>query len=498
MIERRTIFEIHRLADEGLSQRKIARALGLSRKAVAKYLLDPQPHKAVLKRQSKLAPYLEEIKRLMEADPRASAVVIRQRLQPMGYDGGLTILRNYLATIRSRPKTRPAFIRFESEPGAQCQIDWGHFGVLQYGDYPRKVYGLAMIEAHSRLMYIEFTHSQKQADLHQAMLNAFLFFKGSPQEILSDNMINAVIERQGRIIRFNEAFLEFLRPFKIIPRACHPGAPWEKGKVEKGAIHFVKHNFWPLRTFRDLADLNAQVKIWLAEVANVRIHHTTGEKPMDRFQPQAMRPLPEFLPDCRDVVILKVHSDFSVRFDANTYSVPPWTIGKSLTLKADHNTVSIYHQDKLIAEHRRCWQRRQRIEDQRHKEAARKHKDRYWPSPQAAQIIALGQEAETFLEKIMEHKQPFTKGLKRLIALKQEYGPWALVTAMKKAATHQAFGLDYLENILYQEMTPQKRLPPLILKNEYLNQIQLEVPSLAEYDALILKRRHEHEPNPDS
>jgi hypothetical protein len=138
-------------------------------------------------------------------------------------------------------------------------IDWGHFGSLVYGDTKRKLYALAVLEAYSGMLYVEFTHSQNQAALHQCLLNAFIFFEGSPKEILVDNMLTAVTERQGAVVRFNDAFLNFLRTFNIVPVPCNPAAPNEKGKVES-AIKYLRQNFWPLRSFADLADCQLQVQ----------------------------------------------------------------------------------------------------------------------------------------------------------------------------------------------------------------------------------------------
>jgi len=140
------------------------------------------------------------------------------------------------------------------------------------------------------MSYVEFTHSQKQEALHQSLLNAFRFFGGTPEEIVVDNMLTAVIERQGSLIRFNDAFLDFLRVFKIVPVACNVRAPHEKGKIES-IIKYLRQNFWPLRSFAGLKDVQTQVIEWLNTVANVRIHQTTGQRPKDRnFCPIAGKP----------------------------------------------------------------------------------------------------------------------------------------------------------------------------------------------------------------
>ena len=130
MIDRRTIFEMHRLAHTGLSVRKIAATLGLSRPTVQKYLDDPTAQAAKPARASKLDPFKDDIARMLETDPKVSAAVIRQRLQERGFEGGATIVRDYLSRVRPSAQAKAAFIRFESEPGVQCQIDWGHFGAL--------------------------------------------------------------------------------------------------------------------------------------------------------------------------------------------------------------------------------------------------------------------------------------------------------------------------------------------------------------------------------
>jgi transposase len=250
MIDRRSVFEIHRLQDAGCSKRQIARRLRIGRKTVRKYL--DHPERTVTERKpraSKLDAYREMIDSFLEEFPDVKAPAVLQRLRKEGFTGMITIVRSYLQKKRGeRGRNREAFIRFESAPGRQMQIDWGHFGALSYGKTVRKLYALAVIESYSRMLYVEFTHSQKQEALHQGLLNAFRFFNGTPEEIVVDNMLTAVTERCGSVIRFNDAFLDFLRIFKIVPRACHIRSPQEKGKIEK-SIDYLRQNFWPLRAY---------------------------------------------------------------------------------------------------------------------------------------------------------------------------------------------------------------------------------------------------------
>lgn len=263
MKSRQIVFEIHRLKDEGYSDRAIAKALRIGRNTVARYLKEPQRVMVPrMKVASKLDPYKDEIDAVLKKDASVSASVILRRIQALGYEGQITILRDYLRNKRGQAKYKQAFIRFESGPGQQMQIDWGHFGTISYDDTNRKLYALVVIESYSRMLYVEFTHSQNQQTLHGCLVNAFKAFGGTPQTIVVDNMLTAVSDRQSRVIRFNDAFLDFLRPFHIRPKACNPGAPYEKGKVE-AAVKYVRRNFMPLREFKDLEEINAQVLFWL-------------------------------------------------------------------------------------------------------------------------------------------------------------------------------------------------------------------------------------------
>jgi transposase len=121
-IDKQTIFEIHRLDDLGWSERKIARHLRVSRPSVNKYLTNPDlsPVKRA-PRPSKLDAYRDLIKEFVEDDPQVKAPVVLQRLQDKGFDGKITIVRDYLQKLRGRQSKRRAFIRFESPPGRQMQ-----------------------------------------------------------------------------------------------------------------------------------------------------------------------------------------------------------------------------------------------------------------------------------------------------------------------------------------------------------------------------------------
>ena len=489
MINRRTLFEIYRLKDMQFSIRQIAKTLNLDRGTVARYIKRPDiTSKPRLGRPSKIDPFREDIKEMVERYPKVKAPVVLRKINEKGFAGEITIVRDYLRILKRDTFSKQAFIRFESQPGQQIQIDWGHFGSLDYEGSSRKLYALAVIESQSRMLYVSFTHSQKQEALHQCLIEAFRYFGGTPKEIVVDNMLTAVTERVGSMIRFNESFLDFLRHFSITPVACNIRAPHEKGKIEN-SIKYLRYNFWPLRTFNDLDDVNHQVLVWLNTTANQRLHQTTGQKPAQRFVKQALRPLPDPLPDFRETETLLVYKDFGIRFDTNVYTAPPRLVGKSVTLKADSRTVSVYYKEKLLATHVRSWKKKQRIDLPSHSEQVKKLKKRIFMNKQIMIFMSLGQEAVDYLEKLSDAAQPLKKTVLRLLVLNDDYGTASLIYALKKALKHKLYGFAYVQNILYQEMTPSIRHQPVTLKNEELNQIRLPRPNLAEYDAIALQRR---------
>lgn len=489
MIDQRTVFEIHRLRNMHFSIRQIARQLKLDRGTVQKYI--KQPEIICRKRpgrSSKLDIFREMIQEMVNEYPQVKAPVVLHHIQARGFTGEITIVRKYLRDLRQNWITKQAFIRFESRPGEQFQIDWGHFGSLVYTNRSRKLYALAVIESHSRKLYVVFTHSQNQSTLHRCLADAFTYFNGTPREIVVDNMLTAVTERVGSMIRYNDAFLEFLRHFGIAPAACNIRAPHEKGKVEN-SIRYLRHNFWPLRKFTDLDDVNHQVQVWLDAIANQRVHQGTGEKPASRFVKDALNPLPDPMPDFRETEILTVYKDFGIRFDANVYTVPPRLVGKTVTVKADSRTVSIYYKDKSVATHGRKWGKNLRVDLPAHTEQVRKLRKRILMDKQMMVFMSLGQEAVDYLEKLTDASKPLKKTVTQLLQIQDDYGASSLIHALRKALANKLYGVEYIRNILYQEMSPSVRHPPVALKNEDLNNIRLMQPDLAEYDAHALSQR---------
>jgi transposase len=494
MIDRALIDEICRLRwGEGYSRRKIAKVLKVGRRTVARYLREPGRQPAPRgRRSSKLDPYHSLITDLLEQDERISAVLIWARLRGQGYRGGISIVRDYLRGLRPGKRSRRAYLLVESAPGERVEADWAYFGSLEYQGDSRRLYAFTALESHSRMLYVEFTHSQTLETFARCHQHAFAFLGGVGRETWYDNLATAVAEHDGTLVRFQPRFWEFARHYSFTPRACNKGAPWEKGKTER-VIGYVRKNFWPLRAFRDLADVNRQVGQWLRETANVRVHAETRQRPCDRFRPEALLALPALPPDYRDTVSVVLRKDFLVRFDGNRYAAPPRLVGRTLELKADAYNVWIYYHDRQVAAYARCWRRGQTLGIDRFREELLETRPGARLSLEQQRLVTLlGESIQDYLRGVIGAQRGLVRQVRQLLELVDSYGPEAVREAVTRTQSAGAYGADYVAYLLWQERHPRDPQPPLRLKDDRLNQLAAPPTRLEDYDQVVLTQRSSH------
>lgn len=340
--------DIHFLKRQGHSLRQIARLTGHSRNTVrailkAEGLRAPQPRH----RKTKLDPHLDYLRE--RAATGLSAVRLLEELQAKGYQGGIHAVRRFLAGLEQRQRSADrATVRYETGPGEQAQVDWKHVGSFPNAKGEMiTISAFVMVLSYSRAIFVRFVTSMQLPVLIDCHLEAFQFFGGVPASILYDNMKQVRLSSQ----QLNPAFLDFAAHCGFLVKTCRPYRPRTKGKVER-AIHYLDDNFLLGRTCTDLADLNAQGLHWCRHTANVRLHATTGQKPVDLLvlEHPKLAPADQLRPYA-PAVTRKVNAEGLVAYQGSRYSVPPEHIGTTVSVIATGGKIAVRVGDLVLAEH---------------------------------------------------------------------------------------------------------------------------------------------------
>jgi transposase len=350
--------EINQLKREGLSILEISNLTGYDRKTIRKYLLVPEARPVYGPRAapaSKLTPFEPYLRERLGAGVWNARVLLRE-LRNRNYTGGYTILTDWLRPQRQAARVM-AVRRFETPPGKQAQVDWGHLGTLQDQGVEHKLWGFTVTLGYSRVLMAEAATDQKLGTLLRMHEAAFRQWGGVPEEILYDRMktVWTGADERGEII-WNTSFLDFARYWGFTPRLCRPYRAQTKGKVESG-VKYVRRNFLCGLQGREpgnLEDLNAELRRWVAEVANQRVHGTTGEAVPARWKEevQHLQPLRGRLPfPYLDEEQRKVARDAFVAWESNRYSVPWELAGQTVQVNEQNQIVEIRHRQARVAVH---------------------------------------------------------------------------------------------------------------------------------------------------
>jgi transposase len=482
--------EIRRLAEvEKLSARVISRRLRCSSRTVAAALkLDQPPARLASHRASLLDPHKAKIDSILARHPELSAVRIHQEIArgPDGYAGSACVLRRYLRTVR--PARGRVYQEVRYEPAQAMQVDWGECGHVQLGGTTRRLSVFVAVLCYSRMIYIEFTLSQRKAEFYRGIVHALEFFGGSPRAIIFDNLKAAVINGSGRDACLHPEFLALCGCYCLQPIACERRDPESKGIVE-GGVRYVKHNALAGRSDELVCfeDYLAFAPVWRDQVANVRTHATTRERPVDRFagERSLLRPLPAIPFDADEVVSAVVSPHARIEFDANRYSMPPRFARQTVMIRANRDELRVLHQGEVVAQHVRCYQRRQLIVLPDHQLAALTLRRRSRGSALENAFHALGPEARQFHLHLKGQPVKTSVHLRRLLDLARLYGPAEVLSAIARALELKAYDSAYVENLLLAERR-RRQLPtptlPTPKRSELIDEIELEPVDPAIYD----------------
>jgi hypothetical protein len=262
-------------------------------------------------------------------------------------------------------------------------------------------------------------------------------------------------------------------------------APHAKGRVENGVGYFKK-NFLAGLQLASLDALNAAVRLWLEQVANVRVHGETHQKPQDLFELEKpkLRPLTVLPYDLATVSTVSVSRRCRVTLDTNHYSVPPRYAGVNLVLKAYPDRLCLYHQAQLVAEHPRSYDRHQDFEKPEHVQELLSQRRQARAQQLLTRFLALSPRAAEYYQRLEEKRGNPRHHVQKIVALSEIYGIEKVQRALEDAWAYQAFSCEYIANLLEQRERPMVQPGALHLtRQQDLLELDLPAPDLSLYES---------------
>jgi len=480
--------QIHAFAFEGLSQRAIAQRMGIHRRTVREALANNRPPTSNrAQRGSIIDPYRGWLLAKLQQYPELSATTLLCQVREKGYLGGYSLVKQCIAELR--PTVKPAYLTLAFAPGDCAQVDWGVWKTLNVDGGKRRLSFFVMVLCHSRMLYVEFFFGESMEHWLAAHQNAFNFFNGVPSRVMVDNCKTAVTRPRSAAepAVINERYADFANHYGFKPVACNPHRPNEKGRVES-AVSFVKSSFLAGRQPSSPEVLAASLNDWRDNVANVRNHGTTKQRPVDMFNEgdkAALASLPAGPYDCACIDTVVATSRFFVTVDTNRYSVPCEYAGQRLQLKRYTDRVCLYDgkTSKLIADHPRNYGRNRNVFELEHERSLvlkqRHSRDRRLLET----FLSLGSAAAPFLAGLQDKRPDWRSHVARINSLIQIHGQDEVRRALADALEFQAFSSDYIHNIVDARKRIAPEPGPLhITRRSDLLELDLPPPDLDIYD----------------
>jgi transposase len=442
---------------------------------------------------SRLDPYKALVLETLEQHPRLRATRLYEMLRARGFSGSPQQVRRFVKTIRPRG-AREAFFRLETLPGEQAQVDWASFGTIRVGRAERRLSCFVMVLSFSRGLFARFALDQTLEAFLRGHVLAFEAFGGAPRQILYDNLKSVVLERDGQLVRYHPRILEMAGHYHFAPQPCAPYRGNEKGKVER-AIHYLRYSFFQARRFGDVDELNAQLAMWLKEVAMTRLRDGRPIRDILLEERPRLVPLPEHPFELELVRPVSVGKAPYVRFDGNDYSVPHTLAQKTLTLAASETTVRVLDGATEVARHLRSYDRGQRFEDRAHLDALGVEKKRASELRGRDRLRANCPNASPFLDAVAQRNARISTQTALLLTLLDRYAARDLDAALAEALARGAVSAQSVAHILDQ-LSRQKRqkppLPPPTFADDRAA-VVVKPHALGPYDKLARKRGEDHE-----
>ena len=436
-----------------------------------------------------------KMKELLEKYPKITGVRMFEELQAVGYEGGISIVREELRKLRPVAKKTPTN-RFETEVGVQGQMDWSPYKIDFTEEGKRKVQCFSYVLGYSRRHYIDFTYDRKFHTLIRRHQDAFNYFGGVPLQCLYDGEKTIVLRFEAGKPVLNPSFVSFITHYKCKPIIVRKART--KGKIE-APFQYVEGNLLNAREFRNMEHLRETAKWWMKEKSDKHIHDTTKYPPLELFiehEKDKLQSLPVCSYDSSEVKLLVARCDAVVEFETNLYSVPDNYVGDIMSLKATEHEILVYSPEiELVAYHERIpIGSNKTIENPEHRTS---NQVRYSIEGVKENFLSLGNSAKQFLEGLKDQTHRKCGFHARyILSMKEKYHAADINKALKHANKYNAFDCKSIERIL-RSKAPQRTLES-IRNDKAREELEKGLPkikqrSLEEYSDLFSKKTNEKE-----
>ena len=288
--------------------------------------------------------------------------------------------------------------------------------------------------------------------------------------------------RRGEEPHFNPRYLDFAHHHGFRPRACNPLSPHEKGRVER-AVGYVKNNFLAGRSLGCPEAIQAEARLWTAQVANTRIHGDTGKSPDELFTQETLQPINPNPYDLATLHTLRSNRVCRVHFDSNTYSVPAQHARQVLNLKAYTDRILILDGERTIAEHRRSYERGRDFELPGHMDTLLAQRLRAHQQRQLLRFLQLGPAAPGYWDGLRERRPDALLQAQRIVALAELHGEDLIARLLEDLLALQSFSADYVANLITQRQRFHAEPSALHLtRASDLLDLEIAPPDLSLYD----------------
>lgn len=451
--------------NRGWSIRRLSRELGVSRKRIRRILVskrvlrDTTPGEQIQTkkpRASKLDPYKKYIGELLAKYPDITAQRIFELICEKGFDGEITILRYYLKRIRQVGSKTPLTM-VETDPGQRAAHDWSDYNITftQTGKTEQVTF-FSYILSYSRRQYMDLVDDKTQGTLFREMIAAFIYLDGVPLEIKSDNQKACVDRWEMGKPAFNRKFLEFATHYRFRPLAITPGKPTENLKIER-PFYYFERSFLKGRQFKDREDLRRQLRQWLSQVNDQRIHGTTRRKPIEMYQEELpfLQRLPVNHFDTSQIVHLTVNQESCLQWKGYHYVVPQQYMHEVCAVRITQEHLEVYSQKgEKIATHPLAEKgSKERYVGKPHKTSK---KGRVPIADVIKRLEDFAPEMATYIEQVKRHKlSSWGYHLRRLLALKAVYHIDDILLAVRRAQQYKVFDAATIEGFLQNNSEPR-------------------------------------------